>query len=828
MKFSVSGMSCAACQSHVEKAVNSLEGVSSCSVSLLTNSMDVEGVAKPDDIINAVRKAGYDAAQEGSSSESTIAKSLEDNESPKIRKRLISSLILMCILMYVAMGHVMFSWPLPNALSSNPLNIALLELLITTLVLVINQHFFISGFKALISKAPNMDTLVSLGSAASYIYSIALIFQMNQSAQSGEEMHLMHLLHGLYFESAAMILTLITVGKLLEARSKGKTTDAIKALLALSPKTAIVERDGKEVEVDAASLLVGDVFILKPGAMIAADGVVIEGSSAVDESSLTGESIPVDKEVGSTVSAGTLNTSGYMKCKATEVGDKTSLSRIIKLVTDAASSKAPIAKAADKVSAVFVPSVIAIAIVTFVSWLIAGREFSYALSRAISVLVISCPCALGLATPVAIMVSSGIGAKNGILFKSAASLEECGRVSVAALDKTGTITKGEPAVVGIYPLSVTEDELLSKASSIEAKSEHPLSRAIINEANKRGIRYKEANDFEALLGSGVSATVDGKKLIGGNIKLIGDIPESFRTLSSALSEEGKTPLFFKEDGVFIGLIAVADQIRPDSKKAVDELKGLGIKVVMLTGDNEKTAKAIGREAGVDEVVAGLKPEDKAAAIVRLKKDGKVMMVGDGINDALSLTSADIGLSIGSGTDVAIESAVIILMKNTLLDVSAAIRLSRSTLRNIHENLFWAFFYNALGIPLAAGLFIPLFGWTLNPMIAALMMSFSSVSVVSNALRLNFIRIYDSSRDKKRTNKNKENRKTMEKTMYIKGMMCSHCEASVNKALMAIDGVESATVSHESGTAIVRLNKNVSDDVLKAAVEAKDYTVTDIK
>lgn len=828
MKFSVSGMSCAACQSHVEKAVNSVDGVSSCSVSLLANSMNVEGVAKPDAIINAVRKAGYDASVEGSSTESSIAKNLEDNESPKIRKRLISSLILMCILMYVAMGHVMFSWPLPNALSSNPLNIALLELLITTLVLVINQHFFISGFKALISRAPNMDTLVSLGSAASYIYSIALIFQMNQSAQSGEEMHLMHLLHGLYFESAAMILTLITVGKLLEARSKGKTTDAIKALLALSPKTAIVEREGKEVEVDASSLLVGDVFILKPGAMIAADGVVIEGSSAVDESSLTGESIPVDKEIGSTVSAGTLNTSGYMKCKATEVGDKTSLSRIIKLVTDAASSKAPIAKAADKVSAVFVPSVIAIALIAFVSWLIAGREFSYALSRAISVLVISCPCALGLATPVAIMVSSGIGAKNGILFKSAASLEECGRVSVAALDKTGTITKGEPAVVGIYPLSITEDELLSKASSIEAKSEHPLSRAIINEADKRGIRYKEAVDFEALLGSGVSASVDGKKLIGGNIKLIGDIPESFKTLSSALSEEGKTPLFFKEDGVFIGLIAVADQIRPDSRKAVDELKGLGIKVVMLTGDNEKTAKAIGREAGVDEVVAGLKPEDKAAAIARLKKDGKVMMVGDGINDALSLTSADIGLSIGSGTDVAIESADIILMKNTLLDVSAAIRLSRSTLRNIHENLFWAFFYNALGIPLAAGLFIPLFGWTLNPMIAALMMSFSSVSVVSNALRLNFMRIYDSSRDKKRTNKNKENRKTMEKTMYIKGMMCSHCEASVNKALMAIDGVESVAVSHESGTAIVSLNKNVSNDVLKAAVEAKDYTVTDIK
>ena len=625
-----------------------------------------------------------------------------------------------------------------------------------------------------------------------------------------------------------MILTLITVGKLLEARSKGKTTDAIKALLALSPKTAIVEREGKEVEVDASSLLVGDVFILKPGAMIAADGVVIEGSSAVDESSLTGESIPVDKEIGSTVSAGTLNTSGYMKCKATEVGDKTSLSRIIKLVTDAASSKAPIAKAADKVSAVFVPSVIAIALIAFVSWLIAGREFSYALSRAISVLVISCPCALGLATPVAIMVSSGIGAKNGILFKSAASLEECGRVSVAALDKTGTITKGEPAVVGIYPLSITEDVLLSIASSIEAKSEHPLSRAIINEADKRGIRFKEAVDFEALLGSGVSASVDGKKLIGGNIKLIGDIPESFKTLSSALSEEGKTPLFFKEDDVFIGLIAVADQIRPDSRKAVDELKGLGIKVVMLTGDNEKTAKAIGREAGVDEVVAGLKPEDKAAAIARLKKDGKVMMVGDGINDALSLTSADIGLSIGSGTDVAIESADIILMKNTLLDVSAAIRLSRSTLRNIHENLFWAFFYNALGIPLAAGLFIPLFGWTLNPMIAALMMSFSSVSVVSNALRLNFMRIYDSSRDKKRTNKNKENRKTMEKTMYIKGMMCSHCEASVNKALMAIDGVESVAVSHESGTAIVSLNKNVSNDVLKAAVEAKDYTVTDIK
>lgn len=831
MKFNVTGMSCAACQSHVEKAVSKVDGVTSCSVSLLTNSMQVEGTANVKAIISAVEKAGYGASLEGdktSNNKDSLESSLEDKESPKIMKRLIASVILMLILMYYSMGHLMWSWPAPAFLSDNPLNAALFELLITTAVIIINQHFFISGFKALISRAPNMDTLVSLGSFTSYLYSIALMFEMNHHMAEGHIEHSMHMVHGLYFESAAMILTLITIGKLLEAKSKGRTTNALKSLLSLSPKNAIVERDGKEVEIAATDVLVGDILIVKPGSSIAADGIVIEGESSVNESSLTGESVPVDKELGSRVSAGTLNTSGFLKCKVTEVGDKTALSKIIKLVSDAAGSKAPIAKAADKVSAIFVPAVMSIALISFVAWLMAGKELSYALSRGISVLVISCPCALGLATPVAIMVGSGLGAKNGILFKSAASLEETGRVSVVALDKTGTITTGEPSVTDIYPSdSISENELLKIAASVESKSEHPLSRAIFKEADKKNSKYSEVLDFKALLGSGVTGILDGKTVLGGNSKLIKNIPEKFVTISERLSSEGKTPLYFTLDGAFIGIIAVRDTIREDSRKAIEELKGLGAKVVMVTGDNERTAKAIGKEASVDEVIAGVLPEEKANVITRLKREGKVMMVGDGINDAPALTVADIGVSIGSGTDVAIESADVILMKNTLLDASAAIRLSRRTLRNIHENLFWAFFYNSLGIPLAAGLFIPIFGWTLNPMVGAALMSLSSFSVVSNALRLNFVKIYDSSKDKKRKNKNRENN-NMEKTMYIKGMMCSHCEATVNKALLAVDGVVSADVSHEKGTAVVKLNKDVSNDILKSAVEAKDYTVTEIK
>ncbi len=833
MKFNVTGMSCAACQAHVENAVSKIDGVTSCSVSLLTNSMQVEGSAASEAIIDAVERAGYGASLDGdkaSDSKSSLESSLEDKESPKIMKRLIASVVLMLILMYFSMGHLMWSWPAPAFLSENPLNAALFELLITTAVMIINQHFFISGFKALLSRAPNMDTLVSLGSAASYFYSIALMFQMNHHMAEGHIEHSIHMLHELYFESAAMILTLITIGKLLEAKSKGRTTNALKSLLSLSPKSAIVLRDGKEIELAAADVLVGDILVVKPGSSIAADAIVVEGSSSVNEASLTGESVPVDKETGDRVSAGTINTSGYLKCRVTEVGDKTALSKIIKLVSDAAGSKAPIAKAADKVSAVFVPAVMVIALISFVSWLIAGKEFSYALSRGISVLVISCPCALGLATPVAIMVGSGLGAKNGILFKSAASLEETGRVSIVALDKTGTITTGEPSVTGIYPApGISEEELLKIASSVEARSEHPLSKAIIKDAAHKNISYSEAEDFKALLGSGVTGKVDGRTVLGGNSKLIKNIPENFEALSEKLSEEGKTPLYFTLDGAFIGIIAVADTIREDSRRAIEELKGLGIKVVMVTGDNERTAKAIGSEASVDEVIAGVLPEEKANVITALKREDKVMMVGDGINDAPALTVADIGVSIGSGTDVAIESADVILMKNTLLDASAAIRLSRRTLRNIHENLFWAFFYNSLGIPLAAGLFIPLFGWTLNPMLGALAMSLSSFSVVSNALRLNLVKVYDSSRDKKRRNKvkNKEN-SNMEKTMYIKGMMCSHCEATVNKALMSIDGVESAVANHEKGTAVVILNKAVSDDVLKSVVEAKDYTVTEIR
>lgn len=830
MNFTVTGMTCAACQSHVEKAVKKLDGVQSCSVSLLTNSMSVEGSASAADIINAVEKAGYGASLASSkkSDESMLEKRLEDKESPKLKKRLVSSVVLLLILMYFSMGYAMWSWPLPEVLA-NPLNLALIELLLATIIMVINQHFFVSGFSSLIHRSPNMDTLVSLGSAASYVYSIAVMFRMNEMIMIGHTEHAAHMVHELYFESAAMILTLITIGKLLEAKSKGRTTDALKTLLSLAPKTAIIIKDGKEAEVPVSSISIGDCFIVKPGASIPVDGVVIEGASAVNEASLTGESIPVDKEEGSIVNAGTINQSGFMKCRATEVGEGTALAKIIKLVSDASSTKAPIAKVADRVSGIFVPSVIGIAAVAFISWLLAGNGFSYALARGISVLVISCPCALGLATPVAIMVASGIGAKNGILYKTAASMEEAGRVSVVALDKTGTITTGEPSVVGVYPADgVRREVLLEKAAAVESKSEHPLSVAIMKYAAAEGIAVHEISEFSAMVGRGVSGILDGHRLLGGNRKLITGIPEYFSALADRLSAEGKTPLFFSEDDKLIGLIAVADTIREDSRRAVDELKKMGMHTVMITGDNERTAKAIAKEAGIDEVIAGVLPEGKASAVASLKRRGKVMMIGDGINDAPALVSADVGASIGSGTDVAIESADIILMKSSLLDAAASIRLSRKALRNIHQNLFWAFFYNSLGIPLAAGVFIPIFGWTLNPMIGAAAMSLSSFSVVTNALRLNLIDIYDSSKDKKRNCKNKKENKTMEKTIHIKGMMCSHCENTVKKALMAVSGVKDAVVSHEAGTAVVSYTGSLSDDVLKKAVEDKDYEVISIE
>ena len=831
MKFNVTGMTCAACQAHVEKAVGKVSGVTSCSVSLLTNSMTVDGTAAADEVIKAVEKAGYGASLEGAGieSDSELSARLEDKESPKLKHRLIASIVFLSALMYISMGHVMWSWPLPCAISG-PFDIALLELLLSTIVIVINQRFFVSGFASLRHGSPNMDTLVALGSAASYIYSIALMFRMNSLAESGHIEHAMHIVHEFYFESAAMILTLITIGKLLEAKSKGRTTDALKTLLKLAPDKALIIKDGKEAEVPVSAVVTGDIFIVKPGSSIPVDGIVIEGESAVNEASLTGESIPSDKAAGDKVSAGTVNQSGFLRCRATDVGENTSLSKIIKLVSDASSTKAPIAKAADKVSAVFVPSVMAISLISFIAWMAAGKGVSYSLGRAISVLVISCPCALGLATPVAIMVASGIGARNGILYKTASAMEESGRVSIVALDKTGTITTGEPAVVAIYPASgITSEALLSKAASAEKKSEHPLSYAVIREAERRNAAISEVSEFKAMAGSGVSCILDGKVIRGGNRRLIGNIPSELSEIADRLSAEGKTPLFFSEDDDVLGIIAVADVIREDSRKAINEMKAMGIRTVMITGDNEKTAHAIASDAGIDEVIAGVLPDGKARAIENLKRSGKVMMIGDGINDAPALASADIGAAISSGTDVAIESADIILMKNSLLDAAAAIRLSRKALFNIHENLFWAFFYNSLGIPLAAGLFIPLFGWTLNPMIGAAAMSLSSFSVVANALRLNLIDIYDSSKDKKVIRKtDKKEKNAMTKTMHIKGMMCSHCENTVKKALLSVKGVENAEVSHESGTATLTLSEDVADDVLRRSVEDKDYEVISIE
>ena len=841
-QFNVTGMSCAACSSRVEKAVSKVPGVTSCSVSLLTNSMGVDGTASAQEIIQAVEQAGYGASEKGASNQAQTnmqdaEKQLEDHETPKLKRRLFWSLGFLLVLMYVSMGHMMWGWPLPGFYADNHVAMGLTQLLLTVIIMVINQRFFISGFKALWHRAPNMDTLVALGSTAAFVYSTYALFAMTGAQVRGDMDAVMDYMMDFYFESAAMILTLITVGKMLEARSKGKTTDALKSLMKLAPKTATVVRNGKEETVPIEQVQSGDTFVVRPGESIPVDGVVLSGTSAVNEAALTGESIPADKAPGDTVSAATVNQSGFLTCRATRVGQDTTLSQIIQMVSDAAATKAPIAKIADKVSGIFVPAVISIALVTTVVWLLIGKPFGYSLARGISVLVISCPCALGLATPVAIMVGSGLGAKNGILFKTAASLEETGRIQIVALDKTGTITSGEPAVTDVLPAAgVAEQELFRLAVSLEQKSEHPLSKAILKRAETLGISPDEVSEFQALPGNGLTASLQGKPLCGGNDKFIGakvQIPEAIKKQAQSLSDEGKTPLYFSLDGRLLGVIAVADVIKEDSPQAVRELQNMGVRVVMLTGDNERTARAIGRQAGVDEVIAGVLPEGKELEIRKLKTQGKVAMVGDGINDAPALTRADIGVAIGAGTDVAIDAADVVLMKSRLLDVPAAIRLSRATLRNIHENLFWAFFYNTIGIPVAAGVFVPL-GLTLNPMFGAAAMSLSSFCVVSNALRLNLFKLRDARHDHKRHTKQlpaattKEEPETMEKTMYITGMMCSHCEARVKKALEAVDGVAEAKVSHEAGTAVVTLSKDVADDTLKQAVEAQDYPVTSIE
>ena len=843
-QYNVTGMSCAACSARVEKAVSKVPGVTSCSVSLLTNSMGVEGTASPADIIAAVEGAGYGASEKGAehsagkagSAGMSIAEaedSLKDRETPKMKRRLIASLCFLIPLMYFSMGHMMWNWPVPAFLEGNHVAMGLIQLLLTTAVMVINQKFFISGFKGLIHRAPNMDTLVALGAGASYGYSLYALFAMTDAQMQGNMEDVMSYMHEFYFESAAMILTLITVGKMLEARSKGKTTDALKSLMKLAPKTAAVIRNGVEEEVSIDQVRKGDVFVVRPGENIPVDGIVLEGTSAVNESALTGESIPVDKNEGDAVSAATLNQSGFLRCEATRVGEDTTLSQIIQMVSDAAATKAPIAKVADRVSGVFVPAVIAIALVTIVVWLIAGQTAGFALARGISVLVISCPCALGLATPVAIMVGNGMGAKNGIMFKTAVSLEETGKTQIVALDKTGTITSGEPRVTDMIPADgVTEEELLSWAYVLEKKSEHPLAHAILVKAAEQGADTGvETEDFRAVAGNGLSGKIDGVPLCGGNLKFISEyaeISDEIRQKAETLAGEGKTPLFFSRNGKLAGIIAVADVIKEDSPQAVKELQNMGIHVVMLTGDNERTAKAIGAQAGVDEVIAGVLPEGKESVIRSLKRKGKVAMVGDGINDAPALTRADMGIAIGAGTDIAIDAADVVLMKSRLSDVPAAIRLSRATLRNIHENLFWAFFYNVIGIPLAAGVWIPIFGWQLNPMFGAAAMSLSSFCVVSNALRLNWFKMYDASRDKKIKIKKKEEETTMTKTMKIEGMMCGHCEARVKKVLEALPEVDAAEVSHEAGTAVITLNAGVSDDVLKKAVEDQDYKVLGIE
>ncbi len=823
-QYNITGMSCAACSARIEKAVSKVPGVRSCSVSLLTNSMGVEGSATDEAVISAVQGAGYGASVKGGDT-------LKDRETPALRRRLIISLVFLAALMYISMGNAMWGWPLPPFFSGNHMATGLAQLLLCEIIMVINRKFFISGFKSIINRAPNMDALVALGSSAAFIYSTVSLFAMT-GMQPDEHMH------EFYFESAAMILTLITLGKMLEARSKGKTTDALKSLMKLAPETATVIRDGVEITVPAEQIVKGDIFVVRPGEHIPVDGVVTEGSSAVDESALTGESIPADKAEGSTVSAGTLNRSGFIRCEALKVGEDTTLSNIIRLVSDAAATKAPIAKVADKVSGIFVPAVMAIAVLTTLIWLIAGRTVGFALARGISVLVISCPCALGLATPVAIMVGSGVGARNGILFKTAASLEKTGRAQTVVLDKTGTVTEGRPQVTDILPAEgYTEEALLGIAYTLEKRSEHPLAGAVNMRAEERGIEAEDVTGFKALPGNGLTADAGGIRLCGGNesfIKSTAEIPEEMRLKADALSGEGKTPLYFSRGGELCGIIAVADVIKPDSREAVNELKNMGIRVVMLTGDNKRTADAIAAQAGADTVIAGVLPEGKERAIRELGREGTVVMVGDGINDAPALTAADIGIAIGAGTDVAIDAADVVLMKSRLSDVPAAIRLSRAALRNIHENLFWAFIYNTIGIPIAAGVFINLFGWQMNPMFGAAAMSLSSFCVVTNALRLNFVRIHDPGKDHRIKRKNNMKKKKgkevvgMKRTLEIEGMMCGHCEARVKKALEALDGVKEAIVSHTDGTAVVTLEKEVGDDILRKAVEAQDYKVKAVR
>ena len=869
-QYTVTGMSCAACSARVEKAVSKVPGVTFCSVSLLTNSMGVEGTATAQEIIRAVEDAGYGAspkdgtvgsgadgtgAASGGSSMAAVEDALKDRETPILKKRLIASLGFLMVLMYVSMGHMMWGWPVPSFLEGNHVAMGLLQLILAGIVMVINQKFFINGFKGLLHGAPNMDTLVALGSAASFIYSTYALFAMTDAQMTGDAAGVMSYMHEFYFESAAMILSLITVGKMLEARSKGKTTDALKSLMKLAPKTAVIIKDGAEIEVPIEQVRKGDIFAVRPGENIPVDGVVLEGSSAVNEAALTGESIPVDKTVGDPVSAATVNQSGYLHCEATRVGEDTSLSQIIRMVSDAAATKAPIAKVADRVSGVFVPVVISIAVITTAIWLLAGQTIGFALARGISVLVISCPCALGLATPVAIMVGNGMGAKHGILFKTAVSLEEAGKMRIVALDKTGTITSGEPKVTDIIPVEgISEKELLTLAYVLEQKSEHPLAKAVLKTGEELGLAAEEVTDFQALPGNGLTAVWKGVVLKGGSFSFISaqtTMSSGMQKKFEALAEEGKTPLFFTRDGSLAGIIAVADVIKEDSPQAVRELQNMGIHVVMLTGDNERTANAIGAQAGVDEVIAGVLPDGKESVIRKLKEKGKVAMVGDGINDAPALTRADIGIAIGAGTDIAIDAADVVLMKSRLSDVPAAIRMSRATLKNIHENLFWAFFYNVAGIPLAAGLWYPVFGWKLNPMFGAAAMSLSSFCVVTNALRLNLFKLHDASRDKKiggakitpltaeenkknQENENQANKENeveetkMKKTMTIEGLMCMHCDARVKKCLEALEGVEEAVVSHESGTAVVSAADSVTDEMLKKAVEDQDYKVVSIQ
>lgn len=843
-QYSITGMTCAACQARVEKVVSNVPGVTDVSVSLLTNSMGVEGTATSADIVAAVEKAGYHASVKGAQMESSQgAEALADTETPKLLKRLIISLIFLMPLMYLSMGHMMWNWPLPGFLNNNHVGMGLAQLLFTVIIMVINQRFFISGFTSLIHRAPNMDTLVAMGATAAFGHSTYALFAMTVAQTAGNDKLVMSYMHEFYFESAAMILTLITLGKTLEAYSKGKTTDALKSLMNLAPKMATVVRNEQEMLISADQVKKGDIFLVKPGESIPVDGIVLEGNSAIDEAALTGESIPVDKAVGDTVSAATINQSGFIKCEATRVGEDTTLSQIIKMVSDAAATKAPIAKIADKVSGIFVPAVITIAIITIIGWLLAGESVGFALARGISVLVISCPCALGLATPVAIMVGNGVGAKHGILFKTAVSLEEAGKVDIVALDKTGTITNGQPKVTDILPVDgISEQELLETAFSLEKKSEHPLAKAIVEYGEEKNFTVSVVDNFKAVPGNGLTGTLNEETLIGGNLLFIDkslSISKELKHSAEQLASAGKTPLFFAKENRLLGMIAVADVIKEDSPQAIKELKAMGIHVAMLTGDNERTAKAIGEQAGVDNVIAGVLPDGKESVIQALGKKGKVAMVGDGINDAPALTRADVGIAIGAGTDVAMDAADVVLMKSKLADVPAAIRLSRGVLRNIHENLFWAFFYNTIGIPLAAGLLIPVLGWKLNPMFGAAAMSLSSFCVVTNALRLNLLNIRSTKKDKKKKNaidvsliniNNNEKKEVneMTKTMNIKGMMCGHCEATVKKALEALPEVASAEVSHEKGTAVVTLEKKIADDVLKKTVEDKDYEVVEIK